>query len=228
MMVRHFCLRGICRSYYCNGRAVEPDTIRNTLRLKFFRCSVRYPSLSFPGIIYRLSRYCFVMTKNIQANRSWLFVILVALILFSYSLEGVPMSLFKGKEVCIFSSMEGIITYQGKPASGAKIVRKVKWKDQKGESDFTIAGENGEFKFVSMNRILRRIFPVQFVASQEIYVYYKGQEFHIWTMGKLESQEYGELGGVPKNFRCELTGELLAVEVERGLLGTSCTWDSIK
>ncbi len=138
------------------------------------------------------------------------------------------MSLFKGKDVYVFSAMEGAITYEGKPAAGAKIIRKVKWKDQEGESDSTVSGDNGEFSLPVMNRTLRQVFPAQFVAHQSIYVQYKGQEFHIWEMGKLDKQEYGELGGKPINFRCELTDELLAVKVERGLLGTSCVWDSIE
>ena len=164
---------------------------------------------------------------NIRPKSFWGIVILLVVILLTYSIKGEAMSLIKGKEVYVFSAMEGTITYQGKPAAGAKIVRTVRWKDEKGESDSTIAGENGEFSLPPMKRTLKQILPAQFLASQEIYVYYKEQEFHIWTMGKIDRNEYGELGGRPKNFRCELLDELERVEVKIGLLGTSCKWDFI-
>ena len=47
-------------------------------------------------------------------------------------------------------------------------------------------------------------------------------------MGKRSKNEYGELGGIPINFRCDLNDEAIRVEVDNGLLGTSCKWDTIK
>ncbi len=137
------------------------------------------------------------------------------------------MSLFKGEEVCVFSAINGVITYEGKPAAGAKIIRKVRWKDKEGESDSTMVGENGEFNLPVMNRTMRQFLPTQFVAHQSIYVHFNGQEYHIWEMGKPTKVENGELGGIPSNFRCELTDELMAVRIKRGTLVTSCIWDSI-
>lgn len=141
--------------------------------------------------------------------------------------EGIAMSLSKSSEVCVFSAMKGIITYEGKPVSGAKIVRKVMWNDDVGESEEKVTNNKGEFAFDSMNRALKQLLPSQFVATQEITVFYNDQEFLIWTMGKLDKSEYGELGGKPSNFRCELTDELTRVSVRAGLLGTSCKWDEI-
>ncbi len=135
--------------------------------------------------------------------------------------------LLQAENVCVFSAMEGTITFQGQPAVGAKIVRIVRWKDEKGESDTTVTNDIGHFSLPVMNRVLRRLFPIEFSAHQSIFVHYQGQEYHIWEMGKSDTSENGELGGVPINFRCELNGELERIETKGGLLGTSCVWDSI-
>jgi hypothetical protein len=153
------------------------------------------------------------------------FNLLICFVVAAYASEGVSMSLLKGSEVCVFSAMKGIITLQGKPVAGAKIVRKVAWKDEAGESEETTTNANGEFEFAVMNRSLRQVLPAQFVATQEINVHYDGKDYLIWTMGKMDKSEYGELGGKPENFRCELSDDLVRVEVPVGLLGTRCIWE---
>lgn len=138
------------------------------------------------------------------------------------------MSLLRAESVCIFSSMQGKLTFNGEPASGAKITRKVTWKGKKEETDSTSAGDNGEFTFEVMNRELKRFFPAEFVAYQKIIVDYQGEQYLIWEMAKRETSEFGELGGKLVNFRCELTNEPDGADVPRGLLLTSCKWDGIE
>lgn len=134
----------------------------------------------------------------------------------------------QAEDVCVFSAMEGTITFQGKPAVGAKVALIVRWKDEKGETETTVTDEKGRFSLPVMNRVLRQLFPAEFVAHQSIFVHYQGQEYQIWGMGKHdEGEEYGELGGVPINLRCELTDEPVPVEAKGGLLVTSCVWNSI-
>jgi hypothetical protein len=94
-------------------------------------------------------------------------------------------------------------------------------------TDQTTSDENGYFSLPSMMRELKKVLPTQFMASQEIYVDYQGQTFHIWTMGKMSKKEYAELEGKPENLRCELTDDIVRVDSIHGLLGTSCQWDSI-
>ena len=45
------------------------------------------------------------------------------------------MSLFSRTDVVLFSPMEGKMTFEGKPAVNAKIVRTVIWKGDEGETD---------------------------------------------------------------------------------------------
>ncbi len=50
----------------------------------------------------------------------------------------------------------------------------------------------------------------------------------IWYMSKVGSPKYEDFGGKLVNVKCELTDELVfGVEIENGLLATSCVWDSI-
>ena len=65
----------------------------------------------------------------------------------SFSTEGMTMSIFSKptEEVVVCSAMEGQLTFEGKPAAGAKIVRWSAWKDEEGESETFYADEHGHF-----------------------------------------------------------------------------------
>lgn len=155
---------------------------------------------------------------------------LISILLVAYSLEGISMSLLNHpeEEVVVSSPMEGKITFNHAPAVGAKIERWLKWKDDVGETDTTITDENGNFSFpiIKDKVILSKIST--FVMAQEIRVYFNGNEYPIWAKAKWDKGMYGELNGVPVNFRCELTDAFIAVEAGEGMLGTSCKWDKIK
>ena len=132
------------------------------------------------------------------------------------------------EKVVLFSPMKGTITFKNKAASGAKIERKVSWKDQTGETDTTVSDENGEFELTILEETVKLSKISQFVVSQEISVYYHGEKFLIWTMGKSSKNIYGELGGKPVNLTCELTDEDMPHRFDDALLMTVCKWDSIE
>ncbi len=149
------------------------------------------------------------------------------LIMSVYSIEGVAMSSLLGTEVVLFSPLIGKITYQGKPAANAKIVRLVRWKDDAGESDIFHTTANGEFSLPIKTTNVRIPMLAEFVISQEVTVIYNGSEFDIWLKSTTDIDEYGGLGGNPKNLRCELTDEAVNQENFNGLFSTSCKWDLI-
>lgn len=156
--------------------------------------------------------------------------LLISATLVMLALEGVSMSLFKKneEEVVLFSKMEGYITYKGAPVSNAKIERRINWKDDIGDKDYFETDDKGYFLLPEIKKNIKLSGFTQFVVGQEIKVFYKEKEYFIWTMGKMTKDKYGELGGKPLNFHCELEDEAVRVEIENGLLGTSCKWDSIK
>lgn len=172
------------------------------------------------------------MNLNATNKNKIVSIIVVVTITFltAYSLEGSTMSLFTKpeEEVVLCSPMEGIITYENKPVAMAKLVRLIKWKDDIGETDNVITDENGHFSFPIKKQKVKLSKISQFVIAQEISAYFNNNEYVIWTMGKGSKVLYGELGGKPENLHCELTGEIIPVDVDDGLLGTSCKWDPIK
>ena len=96
-----------------------------------------------------------------------------------------------GTEVVLFSSMEGKLTYKGKPAANAKIVRHLIWKDEVGEKEDFFANENGEFFLPIKKEKVRIPLLEEFVISQEICVYFLDKKFDIWGISKLNIEEYG-------------------------------------
>lgn len=137
------------------------------------------------------------------------------------------MSLF-GTEVVLFSPMQGKLTYQGKPAANAKIVLHVIWKDEVGEKETYYANEKGEFSLPIKKDKVRIPLLGEFNILQEIWVYYNDKEIPIWGRARGNIVEYGELGGIPINFRCELTDEPVSLNDKEGLFITSCKWDLIE
>ena len=140
------------------------------------------------------------------------------------------MSIFFGKkeEAVLFSQLEGTLTYQGKPASGAKITLWTAWKDQKGETDDYRADDTGYFKIPTKTVTYRDHPLVQMSIGQTVTVEYQGQEYVIWEAGKTSTHLYGELAGEPQGVTCELTQTELDHHLEHSLLGTICKWESLK
>ncbi len=151
-------------------------------------------------------------------------------IMLFFLMKGVAISMFSGKEeeVVIFSPMDGKLTFEGKPVAGVKIVRWLIWKDNEGEKETFYTDENGDFSIPIKKDIVNLSPLTQFVMSQTILVCYEQKEIPIWVKSKRSKNEFGELGGKPKNFRCELTEKRARVENDDDLFSTSCKWDSIE
>lgn len=157
-----------------------------------------------------------------------LLISIFIIIILCFSMKGVAMSLLFGTEVVLFSPMEGKITFEGRPAAHAKIKRTIIWKGDEGETDIFYTSENGEFELPIKKTRTRIPLLAEFVLTQELDVFYAGQEFSIWVKAKQNLEEYGELGGRPKNLRCELTDKRVRLEDFNGMFGTSCKWDAIE
>jgi hypothetical protein len=59
------------------------------------------------------------------------------------------------------------------------------------------------------------------------YVHIQDEKLPIWAKSKRKKGLYGELDGVQQNMKCDLTDDLLRLEMGEGMLITSCKWDSI-
>lgn len=136
------------------------------------------------------------------------------------------MSLF-GTEVVLFPYVQSKLTYQGKPAAGAKIVRHITWKDDDGEKDIFYANESGDFDLPIKKDKL--VIPMlgEFVIAQQLSVILDGTEYLIWYKGSSDFDKYSGLGGYLQNMRCELTDKSIRINKFNALFTTSCKWDSI-
>lgn len=140
------------------------------------------------------------------------------------------MSLFFGGEkveAVLFSPLEGKLTFEGKPAAGAKIKLWLAWKDKEGEFHDYVADDQGFFKIPKHVASYKQNPLAQLVISQNLKVSYAENSFEIWDMSKRDPAEYTELGGKPVNFTCELTQELSTIRGRRSLGGIACKWDAL-
>lgn len=138
------------------------------------------------------------------------------------------MSLFFGgekKEAVLFSPLEGKLTFNGKPAAGAKLKLWLAWKDKEGESFYYTTDEYGFFKIPQHTTTYRETALAQLVISQEIIVEYEGISHEMWVMSKMDPGIFSELGGKPIDLQCDLPKDLTTIRGKRSLGGTACTWN---
>ncbi|TLM78968.1 DUF4198 domain-containing protein [Microbulbifer harenosus] len=122
-----------------------------------------------------------------------------------------------------FSEMRLEITYQGKPAAGAVVKRRIKWQRERLDEFFT--DSNGVVVLPQVReRSVMQFFPSEFVASQALDVHFLDQEFNIWINSKRRPHKNSELDGKPINLKCELLNEGRLVRDFRAMLLTNCTW----
>lgn len=128
-------------------------------------------------------------------------------------------------KLCIFSAISGVITKDGQPVAHAKLVRTGS-KERK-HQDETTTDENGHFSFPPMyERSIAKFLPMEFVASQEIMVVYKGQSYKLWTGVKRKPEENTESRGNPLIVQCDLNTERDLKEVNSTPIISMCTWDA--
>lgn len=146
-------------------------------------------------------------------------------LLFFIAIQGGAKSMLFPKKICLFSGFTGQITFEGKPLLNVRVKRSYTFENNRTEEE-TATDEQGYFTFESAWSKTRAPFIAQFVVEQNIYVYFRDEEYHIWTAGKMAEEEFGEFGGKPESFICELIDEHYAPELEIGLVYTNCRWQT--
>ena len=151
--------------------------------------------------------------------------ILCVLVLSVLSVKGISaMGLSDVGKVCLFSKMEGVIKLDGKPVSNARLVRTVRLSKE--EVDETVTDENGNFKFeAKFERTITKFLPMEFVAKQQIDVFYNGKEYEMWSGVKREPEENIESRGKALVVECELNSDNSLIEVNGGPIFSLCKWD---
>lgn len=131
-------------------------------------------------------------------------------------------------EAVLFSPLQGKLTFEGEPASGAKINLWIKWKDSEGETFSYIADENGNFSIPQHTATYKQSAIAQLVIVQKITIEYGNNVYEIWNLSKMEPEIFTELGGTPINVVCELTDDLTTIRGQGSLGGVACKWNLLE
>ncbi len=114
------------------------------------------------------------------------------------------MALFDFLKICVFTDVSGMVTLDGNPVEGAKIMQaaKVSFNNDEffGEA---ITNENGEFRFPAIYaKTINRFLPSANAVSQLITIEYQGNVYQAWQSVKPNYDYDGELNDIH-----ELLGE---------------------
>ncbi|MCB0392405.1 MAG: hypothetical protein KDD58_14030 [Bdellovibrionales bacterium] len=125
--------------------------------------------------------------------------------------------------VCVFSPVEGYLTKNSEPVSGAIILQNVDWQGVK--TARTTTDETGYFKFYAIySYSILNLFPFEFVAHQELIAKVKDQEYLLWRTAKRNPAENSELQGTPLNFSCDLQDNIRFDHSFDSTIETICRW----
>lgn len=138
--------------------------------------------------------------------------------------KGQAMSISDVGKVCTFSEVKAKVTYNGKPAIGAKVTQITKFKSA--VENHTSTDEAGIFAFpATYEKSFKKLLPMEIVISQQILIDYNGETFEVWANGKMNTEENSELGGIPINLTCELTDAPETHRTAGSLVLTNCRWE---
>lgn len=114
------------------------------------------------------------------------------------------------KPLCIFSEVNGVVLYEGKPVSGAVIERMFVWAwgNERG-TDSTITDTEGVFRFpvILKKSISGNVIPHQPFIEQTITIQHEGKVYTAWMYDKYDYKENSELQKKPISITCRLEND---------------------
>ena len=139
-------------------------------------------------------------------------IVLSSILLLVYATQVNAMGFLDFMKIYIFSEVDGVVLMEGKPVSGAKVVRTADYKD-KIHTDTVVTDELGRFHFDDISTFSMRLSETAIL--QEIIIHNEGKEYKAWKQLKRNDIRYGELNdaNTPENaikkinLTCELTGD---------------------
>ena len=142
-----------------------------------------------------------------------------------YAQQVTAMSIFKPKDVCVFSAVKGVLLRDGEPLAGVEVLRWGSWKTE--FNDTSITDDEGRFSFPDIyQNSLRSVLPVEFTASQTMKVVVDGEEDYFWINAKREPEQNAELNGRDIDVVCDLSSEMEGTHTDTGSLVTKCRWEN--
>ena len=134
---------------------------------------------------------------------------------------------FRPFQICMFSEVNAVVTLQGKPVVGAKIVRTSNELDSKVYTEQTTTDDQGRFHFDALWVFsLRNFIPAEPMVAQRIIIHYQNHEYMAWWHTKRNYGHNDELDdNKPLKFSCELADEPTMKHQEvAGPVDGICKW----
>jgi Domain of unknown function (DUF6795) len=141
------------------------------------------------------------------------FFLITIIFSLSFATEGWGMGLFDFMKIYMASEFNGVVTLEGKPLQGVKVIRTVD-DDEKITTQTTETDAEGRFYFDAViKHSLIKFVPIEPRYYQKVFITHEGKEFLGLDMakgdyaenGEIWKKEGGELIDLPLNFSCELT-----------------------
>lgn len=127
-------------------------------------------------------------------------------------------------KTCVFSSVTAVLTKNGEPLEGVRVIRRWEWNELK--QDETTTNEQGVFEFSAVyESSVSRLLPVELVIAQGLYVEIEGREEKIWSNTKRRPEDRAEFGGMEVTLICELTNKRKIYRDFGSVMNTLCTWE---
>lgn len=183
--------------------------------------------LSYPIIIFSVYWFFDASLFSVPAT---------TLLKWSLVIAGIPVILILGNainslvksryiDIALFPAIEIKLTYNGKPASAAKLVQSITVReDTPVEHTFT-ANNQGETILPAYRKTVRISPMAQLTYRQRIHVNYDHKDFFIWFLDVYQATQ--ETTMRPLSLTCELMDEMVNAEVNNGTFRTSCKGDGI-
>ena len=109
----------------------------------------------------------------------------------------------------LFTGVDGVVTKNGDPVAGVRIVQSAKLGAKSPVSQETTTDQNGRFSLpeIKQSKGLGSLLPQQFAVGQELLIYESGQEHVGWILTKFDPENGSETGQNPIRLICELTAD---------------------
>ena len=104
----------------------------------------------------------------------------------------------------LFSSVEGIVTLNGKPQQGLRIIRQYKDGDSQLVEDSAVTDESGRFQFAEGTRFDAICYAAEPYIDQKILIVEDTKQYTAWSFVKRNYDDQGEIERL-LSLNCELT-----------------------
>lgn len=136
-------------------------------------------------------------------------------IVFSQQVTADMFAWFKKTEVELSPEINGTVTLNGQPVTGATVHRLLTYSDKK-FNDSTTTDENGRFQFPVKVVKLKVSSMFDTAVTQNLIVEHADDRTEIWTAGTTNTLNYESIQKLLSNMKCELTSPEMRLEIPRG------------